>query len=72
MQSTLKRMNKKFGCYDHRHEKTGGSIEKPQPRLFADVCQMTEIPRYEIINFVKRSQRDVQRVGDKFSMKNAA
>ncbi len=46
-------MNKKFRRYDHRHKEAGGGIKKPQTRLFANICQMPEIPRYEIINFVK-------------------
>ncbi len=65
-------MNEKFGRDDHRHEKSGGGIEKPDARLFANICQMSEIPSDEIINFVKRSERDVQRVGHIFAVKNAA
>jgi len=38
----------------------------------ADVRQMPEIPGDEIINFMNRSERDVQRVRQKLAVKNAA
>ena len=39
---------------------------------FADVGDVSEIPCNEIIDLVKRRQRDVKSVRQKFSMKNAA
>ncbi len=65
-------MDEKFGRNNHRHEKSGGSIEKANPCLLADIGKMTEIPRNEIIDFVKRGKCDVKRVSYKLSMKNSA
>ena len=65
-------MDEKFGRNDDGRKKSGGGVEKPQARLFADVCQMSEIPRNQIIDFVNRGEREMQRVGDKSAMEYAA
>ncbi len=66
------RADEKFGRDDDGREKSGGGVEQTNPRLLADVCQMSEIPGHEIINFVKRSKGDVQRVSQIFAVKNSA
>ena len=63
-------MNEKFGRDDDGREKTGGGIEKTNPRLLSDVGDMSEIPCDEIIDLVKRRQCDMYRIGDIFSVKN--
>ncbi len=65
-------MHQKFGCDNNWREKASGGIKKTNSRLAADIRQMSEIPRNQIINFVKRSQRNVERIGNKFAVKNAA
>jgi hypothetical protein len=65
-------MNEKFGRDDRRREKTRRRIEHFEPRLFSHICQMSEIPRYQIIDFMKRGVSDVHRIGDKFSVYNSA
>jgi hypothetical protein len=68
----LNRVDEKFRRHDGGNEKTRRRIKKPNPRLFPHICQVSEIPCHEIINFVKRRESDVKRVGDKFPVKNSA
>lgn len=65
-------MNQKFGCYNQRNEKTRCSVEKTNPRLFSNIGEMPEIPGHQIVNFMIGSQRNVNGIRHKFSLKNSA
>lgn len=72
MGSKVSTVNEKLGSDDNGREKSGGGVKKTHAGLFPDIGEVTEIPCDEIIDFVKRSQRHVNGIGDKFSVENAA
>src|SRR5262249_34290130 len=57
---------------DFWDEESGGGIEQFYPRLAMHVRQVAEIPCHQVIDLVKRGERDVQRVAQIFPLKNAA
>src|SRR5262249_37395995 len=58
--------------HDLRDEESGCGVEQFYPRLAVHIRQVTEIPRHQIINLMKRGERDVQRVAQVFPLKDAA
>lgn len=68
----LDRVYQKFRGDDNRRKESRRCVEQPQARLFADVCKVAKIPRDEIVDLVKRCERDMDGVGDVFSVKDAA
>ena len=69
---SLLTVDEKLGCYDHRREESGGGIKKAKAGLLSDIGDVSEIPRYQVIDLVKRGKRDVDRVGYIFPVKDAA
>ena len=69
---SLLTVDEKLRCYDHRREESGGGIKKAQAGLLSDVRDVSEIPRHQVIDLVKRSEGDVDRIRDVFSVKDAA
>lgn len=62
----LNAVDQKLRRDDHGGEKTCGRIEQTQPCLFADVGDVTKIPRHQIIDLVKRGKSDMYGVGKVF------
>src|SRR6185369_10709183 len=69
---SLLTVDEKLGCYDHRREESGGGIKKAQAGLLSDIGDVSEIPRYQVIDLVKRGKRHMDRIRDVFSVKDAA
>ena len=65
-------MNEKLRRDDRGRKKSGGRIKKANASLLADIGDMPEIPCNEIVYFVEGSQRNMDRIGHKFSVKYAA
>ena len=65
-------VDEKFGRNNDRREEPGSRVEQPQACLLADVGDVPEIPRHQIVDLVKRGERDVNSVGEIFPVKNAA
>ena len=65
-------MNQKFRRDDDGREKSGGGVKESYAGLFADIGEMAEIPGDKIIDLVKRSERHMHGVGNKFPVKNPA
>ena len=64
--------HEKLWGHDHRHEKSSRRIKETYSSLFAHIGEMAKIPGHEIVYFVYGSERDVQRIGNIFSVENAA
>ena len=64
--------NQKLRRHDHGNKKSCGRVEEANARLAPHVCKMTEVPRHQVIDLVKRSKRYMESVGDIFAMKDAA
>ena len=62
-------VNEELGRDDDRREESGSGVEQAYAGLFADIGEVAEVPRDEIIDLVKRSQRHVNCVRNELSMK---
>jgi len=62
----------KFRCDDRRGEESGRVVEHFKACLFADIGNMAEVPGDHIVDLVKRSKGDVDRVADVLALENTA
>ena len=65
-------VDEEFGRDYGGRKETGGGVEKADASLFADVGDVAEVPRDEVIDLVERRECDVHRVGEELSVKDAA
>src|SRR5215203_6140442 len=57
---------------DRGRKKAGRRVEQSNSRLLSHIREMAEVPRDQVIDLVKRRERHVDRVGNEFSVKDAA
>ena len=55
---------------DQGRKETRSCIEQSEASLFSDICQMSEVPRHEIIYLMIRSRGRMDRIGEVFPMKD--